>query len=146
MKRFIIHTLRIISYIALPMGEYLTVWPISSPSLGIFLQPIIPTNLVEQIAVIVVLIILPILTIFFLHPSKETLTRDNALAVSNMRFGVIRRPTLKELFMNSTAIVAVSIIEAIPAILWTIIVLTLFTPSCWKEHLSLNELYCLIRR
>ena len=96
-------------------------------------------------AVIVVLIVIPILIILFLHPSNK-LTIDYASAVPNIRFGVFRRPTHKELFMSLIAIIVLSIIEAIPAILWTIIILTLFTPSCWKEHLSLSELYCLIRR
>ena len=146
MKNFLIYALRVISYIALPIGEYVAIWPMSSPSLGNLLQPIIPTNQVEEITVIVVLIVLPILTTLFLHPSRKTLSMDNALVVSNRRYSVIRRPARNEFLLNLIAIVVLSIIEAIPAILWTIILFTLFAPSCGKEHLSLSQIYCLIRR
>ena len=119
MKILPIHILRILSYIALPIGEYLAAWPMSIPPITNILKPITPTDLRGEIAVIVLLIAIPIIIILFLLPKKE----DQRMEVSQTWLGSIQRPTFKELLKNISLLVVLTIIGALPLIFWTIIVL-----------------------
>ncbi len=122
MKKFLLHALRIISYIVLPIGTYIAAG-VGIPSINNILNPIMPTNPAEEIAVIVVLGVLPILIILFLRPQKEPQTLVNTQAVSKSFFRVIERPTPKSLLINLVAIIVLIIIGLLPLIFGSIILL-----------------------
>lgn len=135
MKNFLIQSLRIISYILLPVGSNAALWE---------------TNLAKQIAIIVALLVFPIPIIFFLYPQEENRAIENTSAVSKKWFRVIQKPTRKGFFLNLIAIIALIIIGLLPLILWTVVVLMVTHPNpfCSKVHLLdiISLFYCILRR
>jgi hypothetical protein len=124
----------------------------SSPFVGYLLKPITPTNLAEQIAVVVVCIVLPILIILFLHCDKGVRDFVNKTPTAYKKcISGIQMPSPKSFLLNLLVIVVLLIIGAIPVIFWTIIMLMLTSanPACGNLHL-VNIVgilyYCIIRR
>ena len=117
MEKILILALRIISYIVLPVGSYLTYWERNSGT---------------EKAVIVALLIIPILIILFLGPDQF----------------IIRRPTIKILFLNLIPIIILIFIGLLPVLFWALIVLIIAHPACGHRPLTdiFPILYCLINQ
>ncbi|MDR3457124.1 MAG: hypothetical protein P4N60_06730 [Verrucomicrobiae bacterium] len=123
MEKLFIQSIRIISYILLPIGSNVTTGAIGPPVLVNILKPIIPTNLAGEIATIIVLIVLPILVIIFTHPKMNDQSMGARLVVQRKLPGKMQKPTVKSVIVDFIAIVVLLVIGILPLIFGAIILL-----------------------
>lgn len=127
MGKGFIQSIRVVSYLALPIGAYLATGAPGIPPLTIIL---VNGGFLSEIAAISVLILIPCFIIIFVRKQQENETPINGDAASQMiPTGIIHMPSHKNLRKDLLTIASLVFLGLVPIILFIVFLIVLFSAA-----------------